>query len=136
MCANCKSIRVLGFFAAALVLSSLRAEALPCDKLGSNWKGCEYTSCQWSFEFRRPTCGSTLWNAYWSHPSLGRVQGNITITMSGTTVNISRPAIGGAPSCNYVGTWYPRDVHNALPYRVIGTYTCGSYKGPWKASIY
>lgn len=136
MSAICKSLRILGFFTAGLMLSSLRAEALPCDNLGSHWKGCEYTGCQWSFEFRRQRCDSNVWNAYWSHPQFGRVQGNITISMSGTAVSISRPPIGGAPACSYEGTWKPRDVHNALPYRASGSYTCGSYTGPWKASIY
>jgi len=131
-----KMMSLLGFVAAALVLPNPRAEALPCDKLGSNWKGCEYAGCQWKFEFRRLTCSSTLWNAYWWHPQAGRLQGKITITMSGKTVNISRPSIGGAPPCTYVGTWHPRDVHNGLPYRATGTYTCGSYTGPWQARIY
>ncbi len=106
------------------------------DRLGSSWHGCEFgPSCEWQFEWRRVSTNTNVFNGYWSHPQYGRFQGQITVSLSGTSVVVSRPALGGGPPCTYSGTYKKRDVHNAIPARVSGTYTCGAYTGPWRATI-
>lgn len=122
------------FFGGAII--GLSQPVLALDRLGSQWNGCEYTGCQWKFQWRRTNANSNVFNAYWSHRTNPKVQGKITISISGTTVTVSRPALGGAPSCTYTGTYHKRDIHNARPAWVSGTYTCGSYTGPWKATIH
>lgn len=130
-------LHIVTFCAAIIVIISIfnyRADAL--DRLGSQWNGCEYTNCEWKFQWRRTNANSNIFNAYWYHHQYGKVQGQISISISGSTVTVSRPAIGGGPPCTYTGTYEKRDIHNARPAMVSGTYTCGSYTGPWKATIH
>lgn len=110
-----------------------KAEAI--DRLGAKWVGCEYTDCSWKFEWRRTTATSNVFNAYWRHREFGRFQGVITISISGSMVTVSRPALGGGPPCTYTGKYEKRDITQGRPARVSGTYTCGSFTGPWKATI-
>lgn len=122
---------------ALLTMSATPAMALPCDELGSSWNGCEYgASCEWNVRFVRQSCSSNVWNAYWSHPQGGKLRSQVTITKSGSTVTIIRPMAAGGVACTYTGTYKKRDVTNALPYRVSGTYRCSNgYVGPWRANI-
>ena len=106
------------------------------DRLGSSWDGCEYgPTCEWKFHWVRQRADTNVFNAYWRHSHHPSFQGHITIFLSGTSVTVSRPPLGGAPACTYTGTYYKRDVTQGIPARVRGTYTCGSYTGPWRATI-
>lgn len=131
-----RSIRSLLGACALAGLAVIVATPAAADRLGSSWHGCEFgPSCEWQFEWRRVSANSNVFNGYWRHPQQGRFQGQITVFLSGTSVTVSRPALGGAPACTYSGTYKKRDVHNAIPARVSGTYTCGAYTGPWRATI-
>lgn len=118
---------------AGITFFSGQANAL--DRLGSRWEGCEYNNCEWKFEWRRTNANSNVFNAYWRHRQHGKFQGKIRISLNGNSVTVARPALGGGPACTYTGTYSKRDVHNAKPASVKGTYRCGSYTGPWRATI-
>ena len=126
---------LLGGCVVAAVLATT-ALAGSNDDLGTSWDGCEYGStCEWHFHWTRVRGDDNVFNGYWRHSKYPSFQGKIRISISGSTVTVNRPALGGAPPCTYTGTYHVRDLTNGIPPRVRGTYTCGTYTGPWHAEI-
>ena len=116
----------------AIMLSTTTAQA---DRFGRSWTGCEYSGCQWNFKWTRIR-NTNDFRAEWWHRTLGRVRGTVSVSLSGSSVNVFRPASGGAPACSYSGTYKKRDVHNGIPAKVRGTYSCGGGPAyPWRAEI-
>ncbi|SNS98058.1 hypothetical protein [Antarctobacter heliothermus] len=110
------------------------ATAQNCDSKGSNWQGrIDIGSTIYGFELRRLTCATdSMWNYYvWTTST--RWEGTATVDKAGTNLSVVT-VTGGLAGCSLSGTWYPRDVINARPYRGNGSANCGG-GGSWSANI-
>lgn len=109
--------------------------AMAADPLGYKWVGQEYTNYEWNFEFTRAGRGN-LFNAKWTNRRTGAsFTGYVTISVSGSSVTISRTAAGGGGFATvYSGTYRKRDLTNGRRAGASGTYAGGAF--PWRATVY
>jgi len=115
-----------------LILWQLEARAMD-DRLGRLWTGCEYQDCSWTFQWERRANGKFA--GRWHHATFGRFKGMVEIQQHGDSILVLRPPLAGGTACRYSGTLRQADHTANLPARVYGTYTCGTYTGPWRATI-